>query len=53
MIEIMKVQGSNTYKFPHMNKIFLEMKRKLHRQMQCDTQLTGKITDWINTHQAV
>lgn len=53
MIEIMKVQGSNTYKIPHMNKIFLEMKRKLHLQMQCDAQLIEKITDWLNTHQDV
>ncbi|XP_074377622.1 uncharacterized protein LOC141719139 [Apium graveolens] len=39
MLEIMKTQGSNRYKIPHMNKGRLEKDDNLPRQLTCDVKL--------------
>lgn len=39
MLEVMKTQGSNRYKIPHMNKERLEKDEKLPSQLSCDLKL--------------
>ncbi|XP_074352653.1 uncharacterized protein LOC141691797 [Apium graveolens] len=48
MMEILRVQGSNKYKIPHMKKSILERQGRLSRQMKCDVQLVTNAISWLN-----
>jgi hypothetical protein len=48
MIEIMKIQSSNKYKIPHVNKEKLERKGLLLIQTKCDPMLVQDVSDYLN-----
>jgi hypothetical protein len=48
MTEIMKTQGSNKYKIPHVNKEKLEREGLLLIQTKCDPMLVQDVSDYLN-----
>ncbi|KAL3519040.1 hypothetical protein ACH5RR_021629 [Cinchona calisaya] len=44
MIEVMKANGSNNYKVPHMNKSQLERNCYLPKQLNCDSNLLERVS---------
>ena len=48
MIEIMKANGSNKYKIPHLNKERLEREGQLPVQMKCDPILVQEVFKYLN-----
>ncbi|XP_074266633.1 uncharacterized protein LOC141589912 [Silene latifolia] len=51
MIEIMKIEGSNRYKIPHMNKARMERLGTLPKQIVCDRSLIENVTNQLRTMQ--
>lgn len=49
MQEIMKVQGENTYKIPHLKKAIMEKKGNLPSQMSCDRLLVRDVINYLAT----
>ncbi|XP_050920259.1 uncharacterized protein LOC127137895 [Lathyrus oleraceus] len=49
MIEVMKANGSNKYKIPHLNKERLEREGQLPVQMKCDPILVQEVFKYLNT----
>jgi hypothetical protein len=48
MIEVMKDNGGNKYKIPHMNKERLEALGILPRALSCDRQLVERVMELLN-----
>ena len=48
MIEVMKDNGGNKYKIPHMNKERLEALAMLPRALSCDRQLVERALELLN-----
>jgi hypothetical protein len=48
MIEVMKDNGDNKYKIPHMNKERLEALGILPRALSCDRQLVERVMELLN-----
>lgn len=49
MQEIMKVQGENTYKIPHLKKAIMEKEGNLPSQMSCDRLLVRDVINYLAT----
>ncbi|KAJ1284222.1 hypothetical protein BS78_03G188400 [Paspalum vaginatum] len=49
MLEVMKSDGGNRYKIPHMSKEKLEALGILPRSVSCDRQLYEKVVEFLNT----
>lgn len=47
MIEIMKINGSNKYKIPHMKKDMLHIQGGIPTQMSCDSSLLQEATEYL------
>ncbi|XP_074291911.1 uncharacterized protein LOC141618730 [Silene latifolia] len=51
MVEIMKIEGSNRYKIPHINKARMERLGILLKQIVCDPSLIENVTNKLRTMQ--
>ncbi|KAI5382333.1 uncharacterized protein LOC127110547 [Lathyrus oleraceus] len=50
MIEIMKINGSNKYKIPHMKKDMLYKQGGIPVQMSCDSSLVQEVTEYLQNY---
>jgi hypothetical protein len=48
MIEVMKDNGGNKYKIPHMNKESLEAVGMLPESLSCDREIVEKAIELLN-----
>ncbi|KAL3624852.1 hypothetical protein CASFOL_031520 [Castilleja foliolosa] len=48
MVEIMRANGANKYKIPHINKSMLEREGRLPTQMRCDRELLQEVLNYLS-----
>ncbi|GAA0185407.1 hypothetical protein LIER_32695 [Lithospermum erythrorhizon] len=48
MLETMKIEGSNRYKIPHINKLQLEREGTLSAQISCNPQIIRNVMDILS-----